>query len=175
MRDGKTGLRSLAAAAGAALAPSAGSSASRAGGAGPMRRQPPSGPTISCGREGPARSLRKRGRRPAEPGEAGACGPEAHGPEESRRKRRMVGRASEREEVDSDKSGEASGAGKAEARWPVAGRGQVGPSHLWDQQGLGAEKEARSSCNREDAVRKRPGATPSLAFVPQPAPSWFYH
>nr|KAF6335921.1 testis and ovary specific PAZ domain containing 1 [Pipistrellus kuhlii] len=70
-----------------------------------MRRQAPAGPAVSGGREGPARSLRKRGRpRPPGPGEAGARGPDAAGPEEGRRKRRMVGRASEREEVDSDKS-----------------------------------------------------------------------
>ncbi|XP_070247549.1 protein TOPAZ1 [Myotis yumanensis] len=101
MKGGKTGIGSRAAAAGAAMAPPAGSSASRAGGSVQTRRPPPSSPTISCGCEGPARSLRKRGRRP-EPGEAGACGPDAPGPEESRRKRRMVGRASEREEADSD-------------------------------------------------------------------------
>ncbi|KAM5232349.1 protein TOPAZ1 [Hipposideros larvatus] len=72
-----------------------------AGGPGRMRRRPPpSGPTKAPGREGDARGLRKRGRRP-EPGEAGGCGPEASGREESRGKR-MV--ASEREEVASDKS-----------------------------------------------------------------------
>uniref|UniRef100_A0A7N5KP07 Protein TOPAZ1 n=1 Tax=Ailuropoda melanoleuca TaxID=9646 RepID=A0A7N5KP07_AILME len=49
------------------------------------------------------RGLRKRGRRPG-PGEAGGCGLEAGGHEESRQKRRMVARASGREEVESDKS-----------------------------------------------------------------------
>nr|KAF6421408.1 testis and ovary specific PAZ domain containing 1 [Molossus molossus] len=68
-----------------------------------MRRPPASGRTTSCGREGDARGLRKRGRRP-EPGETGGCGPEARAPEEGRRKRRVVARASEREEVESDKS-----------------------------------------------------------------------
>uniref|UniRef100_A0A671F4E1 Protein TOPAZ1 n=1 Tax=Rhinolophus ferrumequinum TaxID=59479 RepID=A0A671F4E1_RHIFE len=70
-----------------------------------MRRPPPpSGPTKAPGRESDKRGLRKRGRRP-EPGEAGSCGPEARRHEESRPKR-MVTRASEREEVESDKSGE---------------------------------------------------------------------
>uniref|UniRef100_A0A7N5KF40 Protein TOPAZ1 n=1 Tax=Ailuropoda melanoleuca TaxID=9646 RepID=A0A7N5KF40_AILME len=53
--------------------------------------------------DGNARGLRKRGRRPG-PGEAGGCGLEAGGHEESRQKRRMVARASGREEVESDKS-----------------------------------------------------------------------
>lgn len=67
--------------------------------------------------------LRKRSRRPG-PGEAGGCGPEARGREESRQKRRMVAQASGKE-VESDKSGEASGTGKAllsEAACGGAGR-----------------------------------------------------
>lgn len=96
-------------------------SAGRAGGPGRMRRPPPSGLTKAPGRESDKRGLRKRGRRP-EPGEAGSCGPEAGGREESRQKR-MVTRASEREEVESDKSGEASGSGKAVARRRVEGWG----------------------------------------------------
>nr|XP_060494028.1 protein TOPAZ1 isoform X4 [Panthera onca] len=71
-----------------------------------MRPPLPSGPAAAPGREGDARGLRKRGRRPG-PGAAGSCGPEATGREESRQKRRMVARASGREEVESDKSGEA--------------------------------------------------------------------
>ncbi|XP_053077773.1 protein TOPAZ1 isoform X4 [Acinonyx jubatus] len=71
-----------------------------------MRPPLPSGPAAAPGREGDSRGLRKRGRRPG-PGEAGSCGPEATGREESRQKRRMVARASGREEVESDKSGEA--------------------------------------------------------------------
>lgn len=86
----------------------------RAGSPGRMRRPPPSGPATAPGREGTSRVPRKRGRWP-EPGEAGGCGPEAGGHEESRQKR-MVTQASEREEVESDKSGEASEAGKAVAR-----------------------------------------------------------
>ncbi|ELK10131.1 hypothetical protein PAL_GLEAN10007787 [Pteropus alecto] len=69
-----------------------------------MRRPPPSGPATAPGREGTSRVPRKRGRWP-EPREAGGCGPEAGGHEESRQKR-MVTRASEREEVESDKSAE---------------------------------------------------------------------
>lgn len=92
-------------------APAVGSLVGRAGGPGRMRRPPPSGPATAPGREGTSRVPRKRGRWP-EPREAGGCGPEAGGHEESRQKR-MVTRASEREEVESDKSGEASGAGKA--------------------------------------------------------------
>ncbi|XP_044893915.1 protein TOPAZ1 isoform X2 [Felis catus] len=68
-----------------------------------MRPPLPSGPAAAPGREGDSRGLRKRGRRPG-PGEAGSCGPEATGREESRQKRRMVARASGREEVESDKS-----------------------------------------------------------------------
>lgn len=174
MRGGKTGIGSRAA-AGAAVVRVTGSSASRAGIAGQMRGPPPSSPTISRGYEGPARSLRKRGRRP-EPGEAGACDPDAPGPEESRRKRRMVGRASEREEADSDtSSGEASGPGKAEARWPAAGgwgAGRpltpVGPAGLRSREG-GAVPWPSGRHSKE-----APRATPSLAFVPQPAPSSFH-
>uniref|UniRef100_A0A8C7AHU4 Protein TOPAZ1 n=1 Tax=Neovison vison TaxID=452646 RepID=A0A8C7AHU4_NEOVI len=68
-----------------------------------MRRLLPSGPTAAHGREGDTRGPRKRGRRPG-PGEAGGCGPEVWEREESRQKRRMVARASGREEVESDKS-----------------------------------------------------------------------
>ena len=46
--------------------------------------------------------LRKRSRQPG-PGEAGGCGPEARGREESRQKRRTVAQASGKE-VESDKS-----------------------------------------------------------------------
>ncbi|KAF3826969.1 hypothetical protein GH733_002455, partial [Mirounga leonina] len=87
-----------------------------------MRRPLPSGPAAAPGREGDARGSRKRGRRPG-PGEAGGCGPEAGGREESRQKRRMVARASGREEVESDESGEVSGAGKAAVRRREEGLG----------------------------------------------------
>lgn len=123
-------------------APAVGSLVGRAGGPGRMRRPPPSGPATAPGREGTSRVPRKRGRWP-EPGEAGGSGPEAGGHEESRQKR-MVTRASEREEVESDKSGEASGAGKAAARRQVEGPGsQVGPSDLWGQSGLEGAKETQ--------------------------------
>ncbi|XP_038287634.1 protein TOPAZ1 isoform X2 [Canis lupus baileyi] len=68
-----------------------------------MRRPLPSGPAAAPRREGEARGPRKRGRRPG-PSEAGGCGPEAGGCEDSRQKRRMVARAPGREEVESDKS-----------------------------------------------------------------------
>uniref|UniRef100_A0A2K6F4I7 Protein TOPAZ1 n=1 Tax=Propithecus coquereli TaxID=379532 RepID=A0A2K6F4I7_PROCO len=85
-----------------------------------MRRRLPPGPVTVPGREGEARGLRKRGRRLAPgPDEAGGCGPEAGGREESRHKR-MVPQASGREDVESDNSGEVSGAEKAERLW--AGR-----------------------------------------------------
>uniref|UniRef100_A0A673TME7 Protein TOPAZ1 n=1 Tax=Suricata suricatta TaxID=37032 RepID=A0A673TME7_SURSU len=54
----------------------------------------------------------QRSRRPG-PGEAGSGGAEAGGRKGSRQTRRMVARAPEGEEVESDKSGEASGTGKA--------------------------------------------------------------
>ncbi|XP_057172063.1 protein TOPAZ1 [Ursus arctos] len=68
-----------------------------------MRRPLPSGPAAAPGREGDVRGLKKRGRRPG-PGEAGGSGLEAGGREERRQKRRMVARASGREEVESDES-----------------------------------------------------------------------
>ncbi|XP_025740767.1 protein TOPAZ1 isoform X1 [Callorhinus ursinus] len=68
-----------------------------------MQRPLPLGPAAAPGREGDARGPRKRGRRPG-PSEAVGCGPEAGGREESRQKRKMVARASGREEVESDKS-----------------------------------------------------------------------
>ncbi|XP_039086274.1 protein TOPAZ1 [Hyaena hyaena] len=68
-----------------------------------MRRPLPSDPATAPGREDEAPGLRKRGRRPG-PSEAGSCGAEARGREESRQKRRMVARAPGREEVESDKS-----------------------------------------------------------------------
>lgn len=74
------------------------------------RRLPPSGPKKATGRESDAGRLRRRGQRPG-PREAGGCSPAAGGREPSRRKR-MVTWASEREEVESDESGEASGAGR---------------------------------------------------------------
>lgn len=136
-------------------------SAGRAGGPGRMRRPPPpSGPTKAPGRESDKRGLRKRGRRP-EPGEAGSCGPEAGRHEESRPKR-MVTRASEREEVESDKSGEASGSGEAVVRRRVEGWGAGGPFTPVGLAGLRKQRRRRSSpCNPKDTVRKHPGVTPS--------------
>uniref|UniRef100_A0A8D1CUW4 Protein TOPAZ1 n=1 Tax=Sus scrofa TaxID=9823 RepID=A0A8D1CUW4_PIG len=70
-----------------------------------MRRPPPSGPATAPGREGDTRGPRKRGRRSGpESSEVEDSGPEAGRREESRQKRRMVARASEREEVESDQS-----------------------------------------------------------------------
>nr|XP_015107567.2 protein TOPAZ1-like [Vicugna pacos] len=107
-----------------------------------MWRPPPSGRRTALRRGGYTRGSRKRGRRPG-PGEAGGGGPEAAAREESKQKRRMVARASGREEVNSDQSGEASRAGKASARRRVEGPGgQAGPSDQSDQQGLEAAKEA---------------------------------
>ena len=102
-----------------------------AGRLGRMRPPLPSGPAAAPGREGDSRGLRKRGRRPG-PGEAGSCGPEATGREESRQKRRMVARASGREEVESDKSGEgeAYGTGKAAVRRREKGQGRRGVGGL---------------------------------------------
>lgn len=98
-------------------------SADGAGRPGRMRRPLPSGPATAPGREDEAPGLRKRGRRPG-PGEAGSCGAEARGREESRQKRRMVARAPGREEVESDKSGEASGTGRAAVRRREGGSGR---------------------------------------------------
>lgn len=139
----------------------------RAGSPGRMRRPPPSGPATAPGREGTSRVPRKRGRWP-EPGEAGGCGPEAGGHEESRQKR-MVTQASEREEVESDKSGEASEAGKAVARRrgarePGGPFTPVGPVGLRSSEGDEGDPVPLS-------MGKTQGAAPFLAFVPQPAPS----
>uniref|UniRef100_A0A8D2D9T9 Protein TOPAZ1 n=1 Tax=Sciurus vulgaris TaxID=55149 RepID=A0A8D2D9T9_SCIVU len=68
-----------------------------------MRRPSPRGPTTAPGRESEARGPRKRGRGLSE---AGGCGLETRGREESRQKRRMVARASGRAEVENDQAGE---------------------------------------------------------------------
>lgn len=145
------------------------------GGPGRMRQPRASGPATALGREGDARGPRKRSRRPG-PGEAGGCGPEAGGREESRQKRGMVARTSGREEVESDKSGEAFGAGKASARRRVEGPGgQVGSSDPSDQPGFEAAKEAelplQSGRHSKEARR---GHSLSSLCTPSPAPV-FYH
>uniref|UniRef100_A0A8C5WAM8 Protein TOPAZ1 n=1 Tax=Microcebus murinus TaxID=30608 RepID=A0A8C5WAM8_MICMU len=125
-----------------------------------MRRRLPPGPVTAPGREGEARGSRKRGRRLAPgPDEAGGCGPEAAGREESRNKR-MVPRASGREKMESDKSGEAAGAGKA-ARLRAEGRGTRWPS------GIEAAKEAELplQLGRHRNTQK---VTEALSDDPQP-------
>ncbi|KAL2803976.1 protein TOPAZ1 [Daubentonia madagascariensis] len=131
-----------------------------------MRRPLPPGPVTAPGREGDARGPRKRGRRPAPgPTEAGGCGPEAVGREESRQKRRMVARASGRDEVESDKSGEASGAGKA-ARLRAEGPGdQVGPS---EPSGIEASKEAELPLQSGRHTKEKRKVTEALSDDPQP-------
>ncbi|XP_057560300.1 protein TOPAZ1 [Hippopotamus amphibius kiboko] len=130
-----------------------------------MRRPPSSGPATAPGREGDARGLRKRGRRPG-PGEAAGGGPEAWGRDESRQKRRMVARTSGREEVKSDKSDEASRAGKASARRRVEGPGgQVGPS---DQPGLEAVKEAELPLQSGRHTKEKRKVTAVSSDDPQP-------
>lgn len=147
-------------------------SAGRVGRPGRMRRPLPSGPAAAPGREGDVRGLKKRGRRPG-PGEAGGSGLEAGGREERRQKRRMVARASGREEVESDESGEASRAGKAALRRREEDMGgQAGPSDPSDpfrsSEGGGAPLAVGKT------VRKRSGVAPILACAPQAAPSLFH-
>lgn len=148
-------------------------SAGRAGRPGRMRRPLPLGPAAAPGREGDARGSRKRGRRPG-PGEAGGCGPEARGREESRQKRRMVARASGREEVESDESGEASRAGKAAVRRREEGLG--GQDALGPIRALGLRRSEGGGTPLVvgKTVRKHSGVTPILAFAPQPASSLFH-
>ncbi|XP_070348892.1 protein TOPAZ1 isoform X4 [Equus asinus] len=133
-----------------------------------MQRSPPSGPATAPGREGDARGLRKRGRRPG-PGEAGGCGPEAREREESRQKRRMVARASGPEEVESDPSGEASGAGRAAVRRRVEGPGgRVGPSVSSDGPGLEAAKEAKLPLQTGRHTKEKRKVTEASSEDPQP-------
>ena len=144
------------------------------GSPGRMRRLPPSGHTMAPGREGEARGLRKRSGRPG-PGEAGGCGPEAAGREESRPKRRMVARASGREEVESDKSGETSGTGKALARRRVEGLGAHGGfSDPSDRASLEAAKEAelplQMGGRRKIALR---GHSLSSVCIHSPSPVFY--
>ncbi|MBZ3869337.1 Testis- and ovary-specific PAZ domain-containing protein 1 [Sciurus carolinensis] len=101
-----------------------------------MRRPSPRGPTTAPGRESEARGPRKRGRGL---GEAGGCGLETRGREESRQKRRMVARASGRAEVENDQAGEVSRAGKAGRRRGEGPRCSLGPP---DRQDVEAVKEA---------------------------------
>ncbi|XP_055985701.1 protein TOPAZ1 [Sorex fumeus] len=104
-------------------------------------RQPQllSGPATTLGREGEARGPRKRGRRPGL-GQAGGTGPEAAGRKEGRQKR-MVALVSRREEVESEKSSQASGAEKA-AKCRLDGPGSpTGPSKPSNLRGLEAAKE----------------------------------
>uniref|UniRef100_H0XLF6 Protein TOPAZ1 n=1 Tax=Otolemur garnettii TaxID=30611 RepID=H0XLF6_OTOGA len=131
-----------------------------------MPRPQPLGLMTARGREGEARGLRKRGRRPAPgPDEAAGCGPEAGGREENRQKRNMVALASGREEAESDKSGEESGAGRA-ARRPVEGPGdQVSPS---ERCGLEAAKETQSLLQSGRHTKEKRKVTEALSDDPQP-------
>ncbi|KAG8521503.1 Protein TOPAZ1, partial [Galemys pyrenaicus] len=145
--------------------------AGRTDGPGPMRRPPP-GPATILGHEGDMRGLKKRGRRPGPgpgPGEAGGCGSEVVGREESRQKRRTVARAPGREEVENDKSGEVSGAGKAgkaEARRRVEGpESQVDPSDL---PGLEAVKEAELPLQSGKHTKEKRKVTEASSHDPQP-------
>ncbi|XP_060020061.1 protein TOPAZ1 [Lagenorhynchus albirostris] len=133
-----------------------------------MRQPRASGPATALGRKGDARGPRKRGRRPG-PGEAGGCGPEAGGREESRQKRGMVARKSGREEVESDKSGEAFGAGKASARRRVEGPGgQVGSSDPSDRPGFEAAKEAELPLQSGRHTKEKRKVTEASSDDPQP-------
>ncbi|XP_072796888.1 protein TOPAZ1 isoform X1 [Vicugna pacos] len=133
-----------------------------------MRRPPPSGRTPALGRGGDTRGSRRRGRRPG-PGEAGGGGPEAGAREESKQNRRMVARASGREEVNSDQSGEASRAGKASARRRVEGpRGQADPSDQSDQQGLEAAKEAELPLQSGRQTKEKRKVTEASSDALQP-------
>ncbi|KAJ8784123.1 hypothetical protein J1605_008623 [Eschrichtius robustus] len=133
-----------------------------------MLRSRTSGPATAPGREGDARGPSKRGRRPG-PGKAGGCGPEARGRKESRQKRRMVARASGREEVENDKSGEAFGAGKASARRRVEGPGgQVGCSDPSDRLGLEAAKEAELPLQSGRHTKEKRKVTEASSDHPQP-------
>ncbi|XP_030685858.1 protein TOPAZ1 [Globicephala melas] len=133
-----------------------------------MRQPRASGPATALGRKGDARGPRKRGRRPG-PGEAGGCGPEAGGREESGQKRGMVARKSGREEVESDKSGEAFGAGKASARRRVEGPGgQVGSSDPSDRPGFEAAKEAELPLQSGRHTKEKRKVTEASSDDPQP-------
>ncbi|XP_054549319.1 protein TOPAZ1 isoform X3 [Talpa occidentalis] len=121
------------------------------------------------------RGLKKRGRRPGSgpgPSEAGGCGSEVGGREESRQKRRTVARASGREEVENDKSGEVPGAGKAgkaEARRREEGpESQVGPSDLSDVPGLEAVKEAELPLQSGKHTKEKRKVTEASSHDPQP-------
>uniref|UniRef100_A0A8C9AM91 Protein TOPAZ1 n=1 Tax=Prolemur simus TaxID=1328070 RepID=A0A8C9AM91_PROSS len=131
-----------------------------------MRRPLAPGAVMAPGREGEeARGSRKRGRRLAPgPDEAGGCGPEAAGREESRHER-MVSRAPGREEMERDKSGEASGAGKT-ARPRAEGPGdQVGRS---EPAGIEAAKEAELPLQLGRHTKEKRKVTEALSDDPQP-------
>ncbi|XP_055269266.1 protein TOPAZ1 [Moschus berezovskii] len=133
-----------------------------------MRRPPPSGLKKVPGREGDARGLRKRSQRPG-PGETADCGPEAGAREESRQERRMVARASGRGEVESDKSGEASGTGKALARRRVEGLGAHGGlSDPSDRPSLEAAKEAALPLQAGVRPKEKRKVTEASSDDPQP-------
>ncbi|XP_041589675.1 protein TOPAZ1 [Vulpes lagopus] len=131
-----------------------------------MRRPLPPGPAAAPRREGEARGPRKRGRRPG-PGEAGGCGPEAGGCEDSRQKRRMVARAPGREEVESDKSGEARGR-KAAVRRREEGWGSAsfGPGRA-AARGLAAARAAELLLRLEDMTKEKK-VTEASSDDPQP-------
>jgi hypothetical protein len=127
--------------------------------------RPPPGPATAPGREGDTRGPRKRGRRLAPgPGEVGGCGPEVRGREESRHKRRMVAWMSGKEEVESDRLGEVSRAGRTTRR---RAEGLGGRGDLADCRSIEAVKEA------ELPVQPGRHSKEVLAFALQPAPSLF--
>ncbi|XP_037704513.1 protein TOPAZ1 isoform X2 [Choloepus didactylus] len=132
-----------------------------------MRRPPPPGPVAAPRHEGEARGSRKRSRRAVPgPGEAGICGPVAGAREESRRKG-MVARASEREEMESEKSGEASGAGKAARRRVEGSEGQAGPSSE-DWPGIEAAEEAELPLHSGRHTKEKRKATEASSGDSQP-------
>ncbi|XP_064130321.1 protein TOPAZ1 [Loxodonta africana] len=137
-----------------------------------MRRPNSSGPAAAQGHEVEARGLRKRGRR-AEPGpgETGGSGPEPGGREENRKKQRMVAPVSERERVESEASGEVSGAGETTRR-RVEGPGglsgdHAGPSSA-DRPGVEAAKDARLPLEWERHTKEKRKATEASSDDPQP-------
>ncbi|XP_004614659.2 protein TOPAZ1 [Sorex araneus] len=131
-------------------------------------RPPPllSGPATALGREGEARGPRKRGRRSGLD-QAGGTGPEAAGRKEGRQKR-MVGLVSRKEEEESEKSGQASGAEKA-AGCRVDGPGRLtGPSKPSNPRGLEAAKEADIPLRSGRHTKEKRKIAEASSDVPQP-------
>ena len=105
------------------------------------------------------------------PGEAGGCSPEAGAGARGEQAREEDGGPgpSGREEVESDKSGEASGPGKASARQLVEGPGsQGGSSDPSDQPGLEAAKEAELPLQSGRHTKEKRKVTEASSDDPQP-------